>query len=506
MRARKLIAAIGAAAGLLAFPAGSSAAEVTQSYTVPTGTVGPYEVKQAVIGPVPAPPAGGYIKKMETDIVDSGTGEPVPISRLMLHHIVFASVTQEDNTCKDFIDFNSKPGSLGIPVQRFYAAGEERAKMSLPDGYGYPNATGIWGLTYMVMNHRNAPDSALIKYTVTYETDPGGAGLAPVKPYWLDVRDCRADPIYNVPGAGKKAKRKKPKKGGGKKSAIAAGKGKGKKRKSKPKKKKPPVHTESRDYTIPAGGRIVAGMGHVHGGAYELNVTQPDCGNRRVAESKPVWGMPDHPFYTVRPVLHEPGPINMSAFHSQTGVPVGAGGRIRLNSVYDNASPHTRVMGIYMVYIADDPAAQTCGPLPTDVQTFSTDQPGRTGKPVHYKIPLTGLDSAGNAVTIKRPPGQRVRAKNGSVVQVKDRAFEAANIELRQGQSLRYQFSGSELHNLTLANGPLGIGSDNLDGNRTYDQKFTRPGVYNMFCGLHPVQMSQQVIVKGKKKKRKKRR
>jgi plastocyanin len=508
--ARKLIALAGALAGFLIVPATASAVEQTFTETVPIGTVGPYEVKLDTKGPIPVPPAaeGGYITKMETDIVDSVTGQPVPISRLMLHHIVFANVRQPDATCTNFLGFDSQPGAIPFAPQRFYAAGEERAKVSLPPGYGYPiEATPqqpIWGVTYMVMNHRNVSDNARIQYTVTYETDPVGAGLEAVKPYWLDVRDCRADPIYNVPGVAKKAKKKKGGKKDNGKASAAKGKRKGKGKKRKKKKPAPPVHTESRDYTIPTAGRIVAGAGHVHGGAYELNVTQPQCGNRQVAESLPTWGLPDHPFYTVRPVLHEPGPINMSAFQTPTGLPIGAGGQLRLNSVYDNAAPHTRVMGIYIIYVAPDPAAQTCDPLPGDVSILKTDQPGRSG-PIPYTIPLTGLDQAGNAVTIDGPAGEMQKASSGSVVQVQDRLFDRPNLKLKQGSSLTYQFSGQELHNLTLANGPLGIGSDNLDGNRTFTQKFDRAGTYRFFCGLHPVQMSQKIVVEGKKKKKKRR-
>lgn len=489
MSARKLFALGAAVSGLLIAPATASAVEQTFVGEVPTGTIGPYEVKQDIAGPIPAPPGGGYVTKMETDIVDATTGNPVPISRLMLHHIVFAKVFAEDNTCSSFTGFDSRPGDgFGFPTQRFYAAGEERAKLAMPAGYGYPiGADPIWGMTYMVMNHRNVPDNAVIQYTVTYETDPVGAGLQEVKPYWLDVRDCKADPIYNVPGAKPKPKAKKQgKKGKGKKRKVSVA----------------PTHTESRDYTIPAAGRIVAGAGHVHGGARQLNITQPDCGNRQIAESNPIWGPPDHPFYTVRPVLHEPGPINMSAFQSQAGLPVGAGGKLRLNSLYENSRPHTRVMGIFIVYIAPDAAAQTCQPLPGDVQTFSTDQPGRSG-PIPYTIPLTGLNAAGEAITIKQPPGRLKKAKSGDTVQVQDRYFGRPNVELKRGASLNYQFSGNELHNLTLANGPLGIGSDNLDGGRTFTQKFSRAGTYRFFCGLHPVQMSQRVVVKGKKKKKK---
>ena len=484
--ARKLIPLAAVAAVLASAPA-ASAAEQTFVGEVPTGTIGPYEVKQDITFPVPTPPTAGYITKMETDIVDATTGDPVPISRLMLHHIVFASIGKPDSTChgQGFNGFDSRPDPLlaNVPIQRFYAAGEERAKLSLPAGYGYENPEGaFWGITYMVMNHRSVPDNALIQYKVTYEDDPAGEGLTPVTPWWLDVRDCRADPIYNVPGVKKKAK--KGKKGKGKKSAAA------------------PTHVESKDYTFPAG-RIVAGAGHVHGGAFKLTVTQPDCNNRQVADSNPTWGLPDHPFYTVRPVLHEPGPINMSAFHSQAGIPVGQGSTIRLNSLYDNSRPHTRVMGIYLVFVAPPnpgPPPQSCDPLPGDVQTFSTDQPGRSG-PIPYTIPLTGLNAQGQAVTIKKPPGKTRKAKSGDLVEVKDRFFDKPNLEVTKGTKLNYLFSGTELHNLTLANGPLGIGTDNLNANRAFRQKFTRTGTYNFFCGLHPVQMSQRVVVKKKKKK-----
>jgi len=146
---RAAIAAV--AIGALALPAAAAAAEQTFIGEVPTGTIGPYEVKQAVDFPVPAPPGGGYITKMETDIVDSATGDPVPISRLMLHHIVFATIGRPDSTChgQGIISFDSRPDPFaGAPIQRFCAAGEERAKLSLPDGYGYKiGASPYWGMT-----------------------------------------------------------------------------------------------------------------------------------------------------------------------------------------------------------------------------------------------------------------------------------------------------------------------------------------------------------------------
>jgi plastocyanin len=469
MRHRRLIVVGALVSGALALPSAASATETTYTMTVPTGTIGGYEVKQDVKIAIPKPAVNGHITKMETDVVDATTGEPVPISRLMLHHIVFFNGLKRDNTCSDFLSFDTRTW-FGLAPQRFYAAGEERAKLSLPPGYGYPTSGGdIWGMTYMLMNHRAAPDNALIQYKVTVEDDPG---TTPVKPYWLDVNDCRADPVYNVPGTG------------GKKSTSAVG----------------------RDYVIPESGRIVAGAGHVHGGARSLNITKPDCGDLKVAESTPTWGLPDHPFYNVRPILHEPGPINMSGFHTSTGIPVAAGERIRLNSLYDNSLPHVRVMGIFVVYIAPGAAGTPpCGGAPGDVQTFKTDQPGRPG-PIPFKIPLTGLNAQGEAITIKKPGGKLKRARSSTMTQVRDRFFGRRNVEIKRGATLNWQFSGNELHNLTLANGPVGIGSDNLDQGRIFSKRFGRPGTYRFFCALHPVQMTQRVVVKGKKKKAKRKR
>jgi plastocyanin len=307
----------------------------------------------------------------------------------------------------------------------------------------------------------------MIQYKVTVDTDP----LTPVTPWWLDVHDCRADPIYNVPGT----------------------KGKGS------------TSIATRDYTVYGGSRIVAGGGHVHGGARGLTLTKPDCDNAQIAQSDPTWGNADHPFYNVRPILHEPGPINMSAFQSSTGIPVASGERIRLNSIYDNSLPHVRVMGIFVVYLADDPGVtQPCGGPPGDLQTFKTDQPGRPG-PIPFTIPLTGIDAQGNATTIKQPPGKLKRADAGTTTQVRDRFFGRPNIRVKKGSLLHWQFTGDELHNVTLANGPVGFGSENLDGNRYFSRRFGRPGTYRLFCALHPVQMSQRIVVQGKKKKKAKR-
>lgn len=448
-------------AGLLLAPAVASAS--VENYTLQAGPIAVegYGVEQG-FALAPSPPVNGSITNMDVEIVDAD-GSPVPIQRMMLHHIVFLNLARRDATCETFTFWDGTSKFTGF--ERFYAAGEERAKMALPPGYGYKiNPNQPWGVNYMVMNHRNVPDTAYIQYKVTVDTDPA---LVRADPYWLDAENCQADPIYNVPGNGKGDA----------------------------------THTASADFTLPQGGRILGGFGHVHGGAYELSLTQPGCGNRELGESLPTWGQPEHPFYNVLPKLHEPGPIGMSGFASQAGIPIAPGETVRLNSIYDNTLPHVRVMGIMVIYVAHEGAAsEPCAPLPDDLQSIPTGLDGRTGAPPVFKIPLTGIDKNGNAVTIKAPPGKLRQVKSGATLLVGDRFFTKPNIVVPRGAELNWRFSGTELHNLTLANGPIGIGSDNLNQGRIFTEDLTKAGTYRFFCALHPTEMSQRVIVKGKRK------
>jgi len=463
--------------GLAAGPSTASAAapkcvdtipgvEQECTYRTPI-TVKGYEVLQdlrVMSGAQNAPQFPGHITHMETDIVDAADN-PVPISRLMLHHIVFINPARPDRTCETVTNWDSRPG--GFIRERFFAAGEERAKITMPEGYGYPiDAGSNFALLYMVMNHRKETDSAFIQYKVTVRTD---GAVAPVQPYWLDINDCHVDPIYNIAGMGKPGS----------------------------------LDVRSRDVTIQQDGRIVAGIGHVHGGAQKLTLSQPQCGNRQVAESLPTWGNADHPFYNVRPVLHEPGPVNMTAFRSEQGIPVTAGSQVRLNALYDNSKPHTRVMGIEQIYVAPDPAVNDpCAALPTDTEILGADTPGRK-TPVPFTVPLVGLNAAGDAVNIPAPPGKLQRVRGGTTIQAGDRFFSQPNVQIYPKKGLSWEFSGNELHNITLANGPAGIASDNLDGGRKFWAHFPKKGTYNFFCSLHPVQMHERVVVKAKKKKKK---
>jgi plastocyanin len=448
----------------LASPATAAPRQITLRY----GPIhmSPYELKRgdATYG-IPAPRADGFITHMEADVVDAA-GRRVPIQRVMLHHVVFMNAggrlgERRDGTCGRFTLFDSQ-SQLPTLGERFFGVGEERARGILPPGYGFPiTADDRWLMTWMLMSHRNRRDKVWIQYKVTVDDSPA---LTPVKPYWLDVRNCKQDPVFDVPG--------------------------GRRRGSK--------YSQSTSWTVPETGVLVAGAGHLHGGGKKVVLRQPRCGNRTLFDSRPLWGRRSHPYYRVRPLLHEPGPIAMTQFTSAKGIPVRAGERLTLTTTYDNHLPHTRVMGIMLLALSPDPSADTsCGAaLPSDVHRFLLRHVGRRRPPL-VRVPINGVTRPGvRATAIRRPRGRTVRLGSGSLVEVGDLYFGPRNIAIRRGGVLRWHFMGETLHNVTLANGPRGFSSPNLSREREFSYRFRRPGTYRLYCGLHPVRMTSTVTVR----------
>jgi plastocyanin len=438
--------------------AGPASAEVkTETFRYPVDVKG-YQVKQEITG-AQHPKVDGHIVGMSANVVDAD-GTPVSIKRLMLHHIVFAKLGQAPTGCDHYTAFDANQ-TLPPAASPIYGAGEERNVLALPPGYGVKmGKDDPWLMVWMLMNHKKTEDKAFIEWKVTYDTSPD---ITTVHPYWLDIINCHADPIFNVPG------------GGGPGS----------------------TYTKTYDMTMPESGHIVAAGGHVHGGAKNLVISQPDCEDRQIIESRPAWGMPNHPFYNVKPILHEPGPISMSGTLSSQGFPVAQGQRLRLTANYDNERSHTRVMGISMVYVApSDGPVDGCGPLPSDVQTFTTPLPHRIDTPV-FKVPLIGIGPSGQARTIAHPPGRTVTLASGGKIGVRSFFFTKPNVKVKRGSKVSWLFQsdGADIHNVTVANGPRGFGSPN-QGKGKFSYRFKTRGKYQIFCALHPVSMTETVTVK----------
>jgi plastocyanin len=410
---------LAAAAATLALPALAHAEERTLTFTTPAISVEGYGVAQQPML-AESPTIDGYVVGMQAEVVDA-QGRVQGRDKVMLHHIVFAKVGVPDYTC-------------GGAAERFFAEGEERLALSLPRGFGYPNkATDRWGLLYMLMNHKPQRLNGFIRYTVRYVT---GEALRPVKPIWLDVRNCTGpDPVFDVPGDGRTFS----------------------------------TFTKTAGFTMPESGRLVSGGGHLHGGGVRVELRNATCGTKPF-ESRPTWGGPKP-----KPLLHEPGPTKMSAFRSTTGIPVAKGDRLRLAAVYDNSAPHTRAMGIMLLFLAPE-AVSGCGATPAlDIDL------GRPSAPPAFSMPLP-----------RAPKGTVSRATSTFVG---DFRYGAERVLLKRGTTFTWRFMGSFQHDVTVVGGPVGFSAPWTQSG-VFRHRFTKAGTYRLFCSLHPAKMVQQITVR----------
>ncbi|MBI5310457.1 MAG: hypothetical protein HZB14_05460 [Actinobacteria bacterium] len=440
---------------------------LTFSRTLPVD-VQPYQVFQGQNFELETPSADGHysgreyaaILRMKAEIVDA-EGRPLPVAKLMLHHIVFLNAGNanagrplRDATC-DTLTFPDNLTTVPAIAERFYSTGEEGAVFDLPPGYGYKvRADDRWGALFMVMNHLPHRDRAFIRYTAEYVTGERARRLKGVRPFWMDVNNCKADPYYDVPGTGRPGSE----------------------------------HTRTSVWRAPEDLRLVVGQGHVHGGAKLMRLRRRDCEDPAAALSRPVCGAPDHAFYRVRPKLHEPGPIATSRFYSARGIPVAKGQRIELRSTYDARDPHTRVMGTYIgAYTPDGDITPRSACAEQPQVEYNPMPAGRTDPP-RFAVPL-----------FRQPTGPYRRLKKPEVTVVSPR-LEPGRIELAAGQRLRWNFAtppgNDNLHDITLARGPVGFASPHLNQGRSFSYRFERPGKYELFCSLHPVQMTQVIRVR----------
>ena len=113
------------------------------------------------------------------------------------------------------------------------------------------------------------------------------------------------------------------------------------------------------------------------------------------------------------------------------------------------------------------------------------------------RLTLSRVGKDGRARPTTRADGS-ARAIKGpaATVTVSDFAFSSTNLVVGLGAIVRWRFPDDERHDVTLADGPIGFGSDwSQDGDR-YGRRFTEPGRYLLMCSLHAAFMSQVVTVR----------
>ena len=400
-----------------------------------------------------APAKPGYILGFkEMALVDSKKpdAKPLPIAKMMVHHFLYFAPGRVDQA----------PGSCWPGTGWIGGRGEEHPsggvlRPSIPafrNRYGINNrvADGTapdWRLVAMVMNHYKRPKSFYIRSRVHYTTEKR-TSIAP-----LVIGNCAQllkAMAYDVPGGGKKGSN----------------------------------FVDSSDWTAPFSGRLLMASNHQHGGGKYHTLQSLSC-RRRLFKAPVYHGAPDHVYNTIRPILHEPGPIGTGAYGTLKGIPIVKGEVLRRAAVHDNHNLHVDAMGFWATYFVEDDSVKRCGPMPKDIVELN--RPKRFDRTPNYDLVVPQL---------AKPRGL-FASFDGNTLEIGDDFFRPGKVTARVGETLSWRFGGSRPHSVTVANGPRGFSSGY--GGRTRGTFSITPkvkGTYRLVCQVHPTTMAQTLQLK----------
>jgi hypothetical protein len=400
-----------------------------------------------------APRRPGYILGFkEMALVDSKrpNAKPLPIAKMMVHHFLYwapGRVGEGPGSCWEnfgFIGGRGEEHPLGRTVRALPRKWRDR--------YGIENrmedgSAPDWRLTAMVMNHYKRPKSFYVRTKVWYTTEK----RTPVLP--VMIGDCARlgnGMAYDVPGGGRPGS----------------------------------SFVNSSDWVAPFSGRLLVAASHQHGGGKYQTLDSRTCG-RRLFKAPVYHGPPDHPYNTIRPILHEPGPIGNGTYASGRGIPIVEGEVLRRTAVHDNHNLHVASMGFWATWFVRDDSVRRCGPLPKDIVEIN--RPKRFDRTPNHELEVPQL---------ARPAGAAFTPFDGSPLEVGDDFFAPGKVRAKVGETVTWRFAGSRPHSVTVANGPRGFSSLYWGRNSgTYSVTPRVRGTYRLVCLVHPTTMAQTLQV-----------
>jgi hypothetical protein len=396
-----------------------------------------------------APDKPGYVTGVKEQVlVDSKDPDAKPLSnaKMMIHHLLYFAPGREGDS----------PGSCWTGAGFITGRGEEHPEGTFdfvpPDQrakYGIVNrmrdgSAPNWLLVAMVMNHVKKPKTVYVRTKVYYTEEE----RQPVHP---TVVGCKGNGMaYDVPGGGPKGSN----------------------------------FVDTSTWTVPYNGRILMGASHQHGGGKRQTLASDTC-NRKLLDARVYHGTRDHIYNTIRPILHEPGPIANGTIGTKQGIPIREGEVLRRRAVHDARNLHVASMGFWVLHIARDDSVEQCGPMPTDLTELR--RPKRFDKSPDYDLKVPQLD---------KPTGAFAPFTGGPIT-IADSYFRPGKLEAKRGDTLTWEFKGSKPHTVTVANGPRGFSSlysGQVRGSKSFT--FDVPGTYRLTCLVHPTTMGQTVRVR----------
>jgi plastocyanin len=376
-----------------------------------------------------------------------------------------------------------------------FAAGEEKSRLYVPKGFGYPYApTDSWALSYMVHNLTPQPTAVCMTYDIGFipTTSKFAAGIVPVRTQWMDVVGG-VYPVFDVH------------RGSGTNGTFTY-----------PNQANLPPAARRRavnQWRVPNDQTIVAMVGHLHpGGLYNsLYDTRIVDG---VARTVLVFRSGAHYFEPAGSVSWD---VAMVGTPPTWKALVKAGDILTLNTTYDSSKASWyEAMGIMPLTITNTPAGGV------DPFVRNTAVPG-----VLNHGHLAENDHHGGEAPAVGPPASSLPdgpLTDGLTVPIDNFVYGQGDLTLggsrgrppvvHQGQSLTfvnndYNVGPGEWHTITsckapcnaqtgiaypLANGPvdfdsgeLGLGPAPTANRTTWSTPSTLPaGTYSYFCRIHP--------------------
>lgn len=172
--------------------AGSAHAQILRTESLPGGAqrttyrLGPVDVtpgqNKIAFRPIEGesrPSVNGWITRIKPDLVYEDGSIPKS-SKVMFHHGVW---------------INNSTG------EQFYATGEEKTILELPDGFGYRYKTNEnWILNDMIHNLTPEAMQLYFEYTLDFipDTAPEAANIVRSRPIWMDVENGGIYPVFDV--------------------------------------------------------------------------------------------------------------------------------------------------------------------------------------------------------------------------------------------------------------------------------------------------------------------
>jgi plastocyanin len=457
--------------------------------------VGPIEIKPgqnniAFRQGIPKPDIDGFVVRIAPNL-RLADGVVPAVDDIHLHHGVWLNRDAADT---------SRPG---LP-ERFFAAGEEKTIIALPDGYGYPvKTTDRWVLNYMIHNLWNRTKEVWVTYDldVVPASAPEAATIVPAHPVWTDVENGSGYPVFDVHrGEGSGGTFTFPDQ-----RADAYG-------------GKTPLNT----WTLDRDGVLLTTAGHLHPGGLRTDLWVERAG-ATAPGGHAKDGAPDTAhLFTSEAHYYEPAgavswDVAMTATNDDWRVAVKAGDVLSTDATYDSTrASWYESMGIMVVWMADHVAAGD-GAVAADPFTTAVDGPGQL---THGHLPEN--DHHGGAADGKYfdltalAPGPLAPS-----IQISGFEYAAGDMQFAKnlptvapGQAITFEnldapLANGEWHTITACkapcNGETGVAYPLADGAVEFDSgqlgdagpptagRVTwstptdlAPGTYTYFCRIHP--------------------